>query len=287
MTCAKCPMPVNRWTAIKLQYLDRYLQAYVTAAKGSTNRAYLDAFAGCGRCVLKDTRTEIDGSALRALKSVPGFTEYHLIEKDKDRCKHLKQATRDYTNVTIYEGDCNDVIPARVLKPTGMSPRAASFAFLDPPGLNLRWSTVAALSQYRYDPKNRRKMELLILYPFDMAIDRQLRIPANAPILDAYFGNEEWRSELSTSVALNETVDQRRERFVGLYVRKLEALGYQYVFPLGPLGYKRRKLYFFIFATDADPGDRIMKRVWDPRNPPLVEDEMGFTAVQRPMFELD
>jgi three-Cys-motif partner protein len=218
---------------------------------------------------------------------VPGFTEVHLIEKDKDRYEHLKEMVGQYSNVKTYQGDCNAVIPNQVLRPDGMSQQAASFAFLDPPGLNLSWSTVVSLSQYRYDPRNHRKVELLILYPFDMAIDRQLALTTSAARLDEYYGGREWRDELSQSRVLGEDVTARRKRFVDLYVNKLKGLSYQYVVPFGPLGYKHRALYHFIFATDADPGDKIMKHVWDPKNPPFVEDEMGYKPVQRPLLELD
>jgi len=283
MTCLKCPMEINRWTGIKLHYLDRYLQAYVTAAKSSLKRAYLDAFAGCGKCVLKDTKTVIDGSALRALRTVPPFTEYHLIEIDRDKVRHLREAVRSEGNVRVYGGDCNHVVVDQVLKPSGMSQQAASFAFLDPPGLNLRWATIEALASYRYDPKNHRKMELLILYPFDMVIDLKLFNAGVAATLDAFFGGPEWRKLLAESQALGEGRRERRERFVGLYVNKLKALGYRYVYPYGPIYDKHRPLYHFVFATDHPAGDTIMRNVWQGKKPPILEDEMGFQPLQRPL----
>jgi len=283
MSCKKCPMPINRWTAVKLQHLDRYLQAYVTAAKTSLKRAYLDAFAGCGKCVLRQTGTEVDGSAMRALRAVPPFTEYHFVELDRDKAAHLRQSAIGHTNVRVYEGDCNQVIVDELLKAGGMSPRAASFAFLDPPGLNLRWATVEALARFRYDPKNHRKMELLILYPFDMVIDAKLFNPRVATTLDAFFGGAEWRGLLAESQALGEGRPERRKRFVEFYVNKLKALGYQYVYWYGPVYNKHRPLYHFVFATDSDAGDKIMRNVWNPKKLRLIEDEMGFQPLQRPL----
>lgn len=286
MACGKCPLKINRWTGIKLHYLERYLQAYVTAAKSSIKRAYLDAFAGCGKCLLKDTKTVIDGSALRALKTVPPFTEYHFIEIDRDVAGHLRDNLSGYANVHVYEGDCNRVIVDEVLRPGGMSQRAASFAFLDPPGLNLRWATIEALARYRYDPKHHRKMELLILYPFDMVINAKLFNPRVADTLDSYFGSAEWRAVLAESQRLRENRAQRRERFVALYVDKLKALGYEYVYPHGPIYDKHKPLYYFVFATDHPAGDTIMRNVWASKKPPILEDEMGYQPVQRPLPEL-
>src|SRR3990172_13111836 len=80
----KCPRPIDRWTAIKLQRLRDYLKGYVRAATSSIERSYLDAFAGCGKCIMKDTGAIIDGSALRALKVSPAFTEAFFVERDHD-----------------------------------------------------------------------------------------------------------------------------------------------------------------------------------------------------------
>lgn len=285
MTCGKCPLPISRWTGIKLHHLDHYLQAYSTAAKTSIKRAYLDAFAGCGKCMLKDTGTVIDGSALRALKTVPAFTEYHFIEIDRGLARHLRENVGQGANINVYEGDCNQVIVDEVLRPGKMSQRAASFAFLDPPGLNLKWSTIEALSKYRYDPINRRKMELLILYPFDMVIDAKLFNLSVADTMDAFLGGSEWRNALAESQRLGEKRPQRRERFVQFYCDKLKGLGYEYVYPHGPIYDKSRPLYYFVFATDHPAGDTIMRNVWASKKPPILEDEMGYQPVQRRLLE--
>lgn len=277
-------MQINRWTGIKLHYLDRYLQAYVTAAKSSLKRTYLDAFAGCGECVLKDTGTVIDGSALRALKTVPPFTEYHFIEMDHDVARHLLENVGGYDNVRVYQGDCNQLIVDEVLRPGGMSQRAASFAFLDPPGLNLRWVTIEALAKFRYDPRHQRKMELLILYPFDMVINAKLFNPSVADTLDAFFGGRKWRDVLTESQQLGEKLPQRRERFVQFYCDNVKALGYTYVYPHGPIYDKSRPLYYFVFATDHPAGDTIMRNVWQGKKPPILEDEMGHEPLQRPLL---
>ena len=277
-------MPIHRWTGVKLDHLDRYLQAYATAAKSSLKRAYLDAFAGCGTCILEDTGTVIDGSALRALKAIPQFTEYHFVEIDRDKAAHLREETTGRGNVRVYQGDCNLVVVEEVLKPGGMSQRAASFAFLDPPGLNLRWATIEALARHRYDPKNRRKMELLILYPFDMVVNAKLFRADVADTLDSFFGTATWRDILAESQALGEGLPQRRDRFVAFYVDRLKALGYSYVFPHGPVFDKSKPLYHIIFATDHPDGDKIMRKVWHRKKPPILEDEMGYEAMRRPLL---
>ena len=60
----------------------------------------------------------------------------------------------------------------------------------------------------------------------------------------------------------HETTNQRRERFVQLYVRNLQSLGYKFVEVYGPLYSKRGPLYHVIFASDHPVGAKIMHDVW-------------------------
>lgn len=271
---AKCPRPIDRWTAIKLQRLSEYLKGYVRAATSALQRSYLDAFAGCGQCVMKDTGRVIDGSALRALKVSPAFTEAFFVEKDPETATHLRTNVAAYTGAQVFEGDCNDVIPREVLPK--MSRLSASFAFLDPTGLQLHWDTIRALALHRDVSRTRRKMELLILYPYDMVIDAKLFNDSMRPTLTRFYGGDAWCAELQESQRLGERRPQRRDRFVNFYCRKLECeLGYQHVEPLSPLYAGQRPLYHVIFAGDHPTGLKIMKKVWKPSKFKPLEDELG------------
>lgn len=66
---------IHRWTALKLEYLDYYLQAYVTATKKTIHETYyIDAFAGPGDCFFVETGLTVDGS-LACLTCCPTFWE--------------------------------------------------------------------------------------------------------------------------------------------------------------------------------------------------------------------
>lgn len=274
---ATIPRPIGRWTAIKLEHLDHYLQAYVTASKRSLERSYIDGFAGCGDCMLEGTGIPVEGSAVRALRAVPAFTEYHLVEIDPASAQHLRSKVAGHGNVSVYTGDCNVLLPTQVLP--RVSKRSASLAFLDPTGLQLHWDTIVALASHRTGP---RRMELLILYPFDMAIDPRLFNVRIHPALTRFFGSQSgWELQLEESGHLQENRDQRRDRFVRFYCARLRQLGYQYVDEYGPLyDEHNRPLYNVVFASDHPVGAKIMKSEWSATR--FVPGELGYSAVRRP-----
>lgn len=285
MAKPRIPSPIGKWTALKLEYLDNYLQGYVIATKKAKETHYIDAFAGCGECVIKQSGQNIDGSPWRALNAVPRFSQYHFVEKKPAFAAHLRKSIIDngINNAYVYVGDCNQVIPSDILPKIPRN--VPCFAFLDPTGLQLHWTTVRALASHRQG----WKVELLILYPYDMAVSRQFSgaktKPSTAAKITTFYGDESWKTELEQSIEAGENAAQRRERFVKLYTCNLESLGYKFVRPYGPLYWHRRPLYHVIFASDSDVGARIMRDVWAKTR--FVPGELGYAPVKRPRTHSD
>lgn len=269
------PRPIRAWTARKLEYLDAYLQAYVVATKASGERYYVDGFAGCGDCVLQETGLSVAGSAWRALAANPPFTRYYFVEKDAPSATHLRRRIGQRSDADVLTGDCNVIIPREVLP--NLPTRAPSFAFLDPSGIQLDWDTVRALARHRVGGQ---RMELLILYPYDMAIAFELPISRLRERLTRFFGDTGWDAEYQASLRMAESADQRRERFTRLYVGNLKGLGYRYVVPYGPLKDHNRSKYSVIFASDNNVGLKIMEDVWS--KPRYVPGEMFYRPIRRP-----
>jgi three-Cys-motif partner protein len=273
------PQEIRRWTALKLEHLDAYLQAYVQATKSWGERYYIDGFAGCGDCVLVENQMPAQGSPWRALEAVPPFSAYYFIEKNGAAADHLRQRINQAgaSNAHVLTGDCNKVIPAQVLPE--LSKRAPSFAFLDPYGLQLNWDTVVQLAEHRSE--SRYKMELLVLYPYDMAINRSLSWQRAYPALDRFYGDGKiWRTQLEASDSKQETAEQRRDRFLRLYKERLRVLGYTFVDSYGPLYDRHRPKYHVIFAGDNAVGAKIMQQVWSRLR--AIPGELGYQPVRRP-----
>jgi three-Cys-motif partner protein len=276
----KIPTPIRKWTAIKLEYLDYYLQGYVQATKSAKETHYIDPFAGCGDCIISDSGYPIQGSPWRALNAIPQFSQYHFVEKKGILAAHLQKTIFDcgFNNTHIYVGDCNDVIPREILPKI---PRdVPCFTFIDPYGLQLRWETMKALASHRRNGK----VELLILYPYDMAISRLFSLAKKKPAihcrLTSFYGDESWKMQFEQSLGLGENTDQRRDRFVKLYKNKLHAIGYKYVEVYGPLYSQHRPLYHVVFASDNAVGAKIMGDVWAKTR--FIPGELGYVQVRRP-----
>jgi len=274
----KCPRAANRWTLLKLTYLSLYLDAFVVASKTAKERSYLDGFAGCGECKMNDTGQVVAGSALRALRVSPAFTECHFVELDEEIASCLTTKVASFSNAHVYTGDCNVVIPRQVLP--NMSRLSASLAFLDPPGLQLHWATIVELAKHRDVRRTRRKMELLILYPHFMAVAANLFNTGARPTLSLMFGGDGWCTVLEDSRSRNETRRQRGDTFARYYCDRLRSeLGYQYVDQYGPLYDGRRPLYYVVHASDHEAGPQIMRNVWSQKRPRILEDELQLKLV--------
>jgi len=277
MKAATIPKPIGDWTAQKLEYLDYYLQAYRTVTKGAREAYYIDLFSGCGDCIRKRNGYNVAGSPWRALRTIPPFQGYFFVEEIAQLANHLntriQQQGIQFAKVLI--GDCNGPVLDEVL--SGVPKTALSFAFLDPSGLQLYWPTVEKLAAHRI---GRRKMELLILYPYQMVIRRFISNPQMRQAFTLFFGGDSWIGEYEESIECGEDTQTRRKRFVELYKNNLKSLNYKFVDDYGPLGHGNRYYYHVIFASDEDIGQKIMKDVWS--KPRLIPGQLGYEPIKRP-----
>ena len=171
---------IGPWTyeeklAILAEYLggEEYRGGFAYATKRARATFYIDTFAGPGKCRVRGMDKIVDGSPLIALKVKPAFTEYFFLERDEMAIQALKhwiskEMPDMWPRVTIVPGDCNDTIDQ-------VSPRipkwAPCLAFLDPERPDLHWETVTKIAASRKLSRY-NKIELLILFPYDMAIVR-------------------------------------------------------------------------------------------------------------------
>lgn len=103
-------------------------------------RTYIDLFAGPGRCVVRGTQEESEGSPLIALQY--DFTHFIFVETDKNCLAALKKRCTNSTKanrIEYWNEDCNEV--ARKLCPSGLS-----VAFIDPVGLDFKFDALQRLS---------------------------------------------------------------------------------------------------------------------------------------------
>lgn len=146
-------------TVLKLEVLEKYLQAYTTALRPKFRELwYIDAFAGTGnRTVIYEAEEggifgpvpgrveQHRGSARIALDVEPRFDRLVFIDLNRRHWEALC-ALRDANpgrNIDVFRGDANEMIKAEIATRSWAGVRAVMF--LDPYGMHLEWSTLEVI----------------------------------------------------------------------------------------------------------------------------------------------
>ncbi len=216
--------PSGLWATDKLDYLRRYIEAFETAMRTHwAVRNFLDLMAGPGKNRIRDTKQIILGSPLLSLTTKYPFTGYFFIDFDpantsalEERCK----ASPSLGNVHLKTGDCNILVNDVVKELKLNEHKSLNLAFLDPEGLELRWSTVAQLV-------NIRRMDMIINYPQSGLTRMMTNVyqSVDENVIDLFFGTREWRKIYAGYLA-RRTFSIHRE-LIDLYKAQLHQLGYQ------------------------------------------------------------
>lgn len=263
---------VKNHTLEKLEYFKKYINAYLMATKRLPLKYYIDAFAGTGKCIFCGEKCNskggnrcikcgkgkiIDGSSLISLKTKDQFSGYIFIELDCGNIKKLEKFVADEMGaeaskkVKIKKADSNELLK-QIYK--FIPSHAGCLILLDPEGPELFWETIEYLSKIK-------KVELLILYPYDMSLVRLTKDYGNK--LDKFYGTPKWSEIYKDKNNIN--ANSTRTKLLEFYIDNLKKLGFDYVV------YKhiRRRLrdgkplYHFILATHHPAGEKIMRTIFD------------------------
>src|SRR5713101_4606013 len=97
---------IGYWSEVKLDIVREYATAYSVILNKQQNirgYAYIDAFAGAGTHISKETGKMVAGSPLNALLVDPPFTKYHFIDLDGGRASKLRQMTKGMSRVEVLK----------------------------------------------------------------------------------------------------------------------------------------------------------------------------------------
>lgn len=144
---------VGKWAQKKIHFLTQYLGIFATGIKGSWQGHihYIELCCGPGRCIARDTGTEMDGSALAVLghRTFPyletvTFLDYNpqVVQTLNDRITLQGHSAK----ACAIEADYND--SARLTEI--LSSRAAkglSLVFIDPTDCSLPFESVTAIAK--------------------------------------------------------------------------------------------------------------------------------------------
>jgi three-Cys-motif partner protein len=259
-TSGKMPRQIRKWVCHKMECFSDFIEAYARTLRNA-GYCYIGLFSGSGSYSCEGTDCNMDDAELRALRA--DFTRYIFVVKNKPDAESLKRLTEPHQtgNIEIITGNCirEDVIH-RVFD---MVPRsAASFAFIDPPGYRrLRWATIKKIIAHGSDWKGHR-IDLLIIFPLEMALLRNLARPECEASITRLYGNRKWldikQARLDGKIELSEV----RHRLVELFKVGLRSQGYKYVESIEPTHFANPPFYHPILASDSAAGIKILKNAW-------------------------
>jgi three-Cys-motif partner protein len=260
---------VGYWTEIKLQILQEYANAYAQILKKQRfikHVAYIDGFAGAGAHISKESGKQIAGSPARALSIEPRFTHYHFVEMNPARAERLRSIIGQRKDVTVYEGDCNEVLLKNVFPQCRYEDYRRALCLLDPYALNLNWEVVETAGKmcsieivlnFMIMDAN---MNVLRKNPDSAAADQCLR-------MTKFWGDDSWRTSAyrqerdlfgpTEEKASNESV-------VAAYRKRLKDVArFKYVpEPLPMRNSTGAVVYYLFFASQNQVGNRIAEHIF-------------------------
>ena len=258
---------VGPWTRLKLQILREYAGAYARILSNQSvirHYAYIDGFAGWGTHVDRETGEEIEGSPAILLKQQ--FSHYHFIDTDGKRAQRLRQLAAGRSDVTVYEGDCNDVLLNKVFPQCRYADYRRALCLLDPYQLNPDWRVVEAAGSMK-------SIEILLNF---MIMDANMNVlhkdpyaadPTQVERMNAFWGDETWRGVAYKSTALFEDIHEKLPNIavVDAYRRRLrDVAGFRFVPDALPMMTRRGAvIYYLIFASNNETGAKIARAVFD------------------------
>jgi three-Cys-motif partner protein len=217
------------WTRGKLELLRNYLDAFTTASKSQSEIIYLDVFGGQPENRERLTEDVLDGSARIALAtSNSPFSRLRFFELEPyaGRLEAKLRPPNPGREVKVVAGECNQTIHAALaeLRPWNWAP---TFAFVDPNGPDMAWSTLEALS--RFKKVGSTKAEICLLLAAGMFI-RNLRTSGQVRDEDArkltlMYGTDQWRVIYKARVRGELSPADAREEYVNLMRWRLETAG--------------------------------------------------------------
>ncbi|MCW5933716.1 MAG: three-Cys-motif partner protein TcmP [Fimbriimonadia bacterium] len=280
----------GEWTQKKLEALRKYLEAYMTIMRGNPKAAnfrtvYVDGFAGSGkRYVSEPTEDNLvlegfdeieqpaeffEGSVRLALQIKHPFDHYIFVEEKRHSVVELNTLPHEFPtrSIEIVQLDVNKFIPQWCEK---LNPMDRALVFLDPYGLQVKWTTIEAIAQTK-------KIDLWVLIPFGQGILRLLKhnnLPSATWMnrLTDFLGTEEWKQFYRNSASYSLYEDEDEDHSL---VRSTDVEGvaqfivkrYEDIFekvlakPFVLRNQKNNPLYLLLFAASNPKGASTAVRI--------------------------
>ena len=222
-------------------------------------RYYVDVFAGPGRCLIRGTTTEIDGSPMLATKSKAKFTDYFLADSDPESLSALRERTSllalpEEIDVQYYLNDADTAV-RDILQDLPPARQSLGLAVFDPWGWDFAFETIANLTA-------NRRLDLVINFPIGYIKrnwDRELAQ------LDMFMNGTSYKEHFQSAMRREMPGELPARVLLNAYSAELQSVGYGYIRDHVLVDNSRHlTLYCLIFASKNERGadfwDKVTQR---------------------------
>jgi three-Cys-motif partner protein len=265
---------IGIWSEVKLAIIKEYAGAYSKILDSYRRKSisrlkwlYIDAYAGPGYHLSRETGEVVDGSPLIALKTEPPFHEYHFIDSEPERAQRLRSLSGNRDDVFTYSKDCNDVLLADVFPRAKFSNYRRALCLLDPYNIDLKWEVIEAAG-------GSGAIELFVNFMI-MDINRnalrkkpETAVASKVAQMTRLWGDETWKDEGYDQVETlfeTRTTKVSNERFAEAFRQRLQKkAGFKCVPPPLPMKTKTNSvIYYLYFASQNATGMGIVNDIFN------------------------
>jgi len=262
---------IGVWSELKLQILREYAVEYskiLSSQKQSKfYHHYIDGFAGAGVHRSRETGELVSGSPTNALNVTPGFREYHFVELEPGKAKHLREKVGDRRDVHIYQGDCNRILLDEVFPQIPYKDYHRALCLLDPYGLHLDWKVMERAGKMR-------SIEIFLNFPImDMNRNAIWRHPERVSPegierMNSFWGDKSWQDVAYTEelTLFGEQVHKLNNKAIveGFRERLMKVAGFEYVpNPIPMKNSINATVYYLFFGSHSKAGNKIATHLFE------------------------
>ena len=265
---------IGYWSEVKLDIIKEYASAYtkiMSAQKSPTfEYSYIDAFAGAGKHISKETGSFVPGSPSNALNLDKPFKKYHFIDLNNLKVAELERMAKERDNVKVYNGDCNKILPDKILPLIDYGKYKRALCILDPYGLHLNWEIIKTAGAMK-------SIEIFLNFPvmdINMNVlkhDIRKVAPEQIERMNAFWGDESWKNigyvKSNQQVLFGEEVNEKTsnvELEKGFRNRLKEVAGFKYVPEPMPMRNSNNAIvYYLYFASQKPTAQHIVKNIFE------------------------
>lgn len=257
---------IGYWSEIKLEIVRDYASAYSRILNSkSLPHIYIDAFAGAGRHISRNTGEFVPGSPLNALNVRPPFKEYHFIDLNAEKVEFLRGLVGGRKDVSIYEGDCNEVLLRQIFPTVEYGSYRRALCLLDPYGLDLSWAVIfqagqlGTIDMFLNFPVMGMNRSALWRHPEKVSADQARR-------MTRFWGDESWRQiAYSTSGNLFGEPEKEPNEIIAEAFRQrlMKTAGFKRVpSPLPMRNTVGATVYYLFFASQVGVAENIVTDIF-------------------------